>query len=238
MTTGLLAATLPGSVTPMSLTLVYAEDAFIVREGVRAVIETVEDFELLDCVRDYFELLEAVARHRPDVAITDIRMPPTRSDEGIRAAREIRRQYGDIGVLVLSQYVEPEYALGLFEDGADGLGYLLKERVGDVQQLAESIRRVADGGSVIDPKVVDALVAGRAQRKNSKLARLTDREMEVLEQMATGRSNPAIADELYLSVRAIEKNVNAIFTKLDLFPEANVNRRVKAVLTFLSESAG
>lgn len=222
----------------MGLTLVFAEDSFIVREGVRAVIEAVQGLELVATVEDYDELMTATERERPDVVITDIRMPPTRTDEGIRAAREIRTSYPDTGVLVLSQYVEPAYALRLFENGSDGLGYLLKERVGDVDQLVEGLKRVAEGGSVVDPKVVDALIVGRNSARQSKLARLTERETEVLEQLATGKSNAAIADELYLSVRAIEKNVNSIFIKLDLLPEPETNRRVRAVLMYLAETGG
>jgi DNA-binding NarL/FixJ family response regulator len=222
----------------MALSLVYAEDSFIVREGVRALLEAVDGFELVEAVETHDELLRAVAEHRPAVALTDIRMPPTRTDEGIRAALEIRRSHPDTGVLVLSQYVEPDYALRLFQDGTDGLGYLLKERVGDMDQLLDGIRRVAAAGSVIDPKVVDALIAGRMKQKQSKLSRLTEREAEVLEQVATGKSNAAIAEELFLSVRAIEKNINAIFTKLDLPPEPEVNRRVQAVLVYLAEQTG
>lgn len=230
--------TLPGRVSAMAITLVFAEDSFIVREGVRAVIESVDGFELVATVEDYDELIAATERERPDVVITDIRMPPTRTDEGIRAAREIRKAYPDTAVLVLSQYVEPDYALRLFEDGSDGLGYLLKERVGDVDQLVDGLKRVAEGGSVIDPKVVDALIVGRTSARESKLTRLTEREAEVLEQLATGRSNAAIAEELFLSVRAIEKNVNSIFTKLDLLPEPETNRRVRAVLMYLAETGG
>jgi DNA-binding NarL/FixJ family response regulator len=230
--------TLPGRVSAMAITLVFAEDSFIVREGVRAVIESVDGLELVATVEDYDDLMAATERERPDVVITDIRMPPTRTDEGIRAAREIRRAYPDTAVLVLSQYVEPDYALRLFEDGSDGLGYLLKERVGDVDQLVDGLRRVAEGGSVIDPKVVDALITGRTSARESKLTRLTERETEVLEQLATGKSNAAIAEELYLSVRAIEKNVNSIFTKLDLLPEPETNRRVRAVLMYLAETGG
>ena len=230
--------TLPGRVSAMAITLVFAEDSFIVREGVRAVIESVDGLELVATVEDYDELMAATERERPDVVITDIRMPPSRTDEGIRAAREIRKAYPDTGVLVLSQYVEPDYALRLFEDGSDGLGYLLKERVGDVDQLIDGLKRVAEGGSVIDPKVVDALIVGRTSARESKLTRLTERETEVLEQLATGKSNAAIAEELYLSVRAIEKNVNSIFTKLDLRPEPETNRRVRAVLMYLAEAGG
>jgi DNA-binding NarL/FixJ family response regulator len=215
--------------------LVFAEDSFIVREGVKALLQAIDGFDLVDVVEGPEELLASVDEHLPDVVLTDIRMPPTRTDEGIRAALEIRQRHQDIGVLVLSQYVEPDYALRLFESGTDGLGYLLKERIGDMDQLVDGIRRVADGGSVIDPKVVDALIEGRGMARRSKLSRLTDRELEVLEEVATGKSNAAIAEALFLSVRAIEKNINSIFTKLDLHPEPDVNRRVQAVLLYLTE---
>ena len=226
----------PGLISPpMPVSLVYAEDSLIVREGVKTLIEHSEGFELLATAENRDELLEAVKRCRPDVVLTDIRMPPTHTDEGITAALEIRDSDPAIGVVVLSQYIEPEYALKLFAEGTDRLGYLLKERVGDVDQLLEAIRRVADGGSVIDPKVVDALIMGRNGAKHSKLSRLTEREAEVLEELATGKSNSAIAESLFLSVRAIEKNINSIFTKLDLLPEPETNRRVLAVLLFLSD---
>ena len=162
-------------------------------------------------------------------------MPPTRTNEGVRAAREIRAAYPEIGIIVLSQYVEPDYALTLFEDGSDRLAYLLKERVGDVGQLAEAIDRVQSGGSVVDPKVVDALVEGRIKQQQSRLDRLTPRESEVLAEIATGKSNAAIAETLFLSERAVEKHINSIFTKLDLPVDADANRRVQAVLVYLAE---
>ncbi len=192
-------------------------------------------YRLAASVENYDELLEAVETHRPDMVITDIRMPPTRTDEGVRAAREIRRRYPDTGVVVLSQYVEPEYALTLFENGSAGLAYLLKERLGDLAQLERAIEEVCAGGSVVDPKVVDALVEART-RPESPLHRLTEREREVLSEVALGKSNAAIAETLYLSERAIEKHINSIFTKLDLLPEKDTNRRVSAVLVFLSDS--
>jgi len=167
--------------------------------------------------------------------ITDIRMPPTRTDEGVRAARAIRQAHPSIGVVVLSQYVEPDYALKLFETGADGLAYLLKERLGDIGQLEHAISEVRANRSVIDPKVVDALVEART-RPESPLRRLTEREMEVMAEIASGKTNAAIAETLFLSERAIEKHINSIFTKLDLFPEKETNRRVAAVLMFLAEA--
>ena len=219
----------------MGLSIVLAEDSFIVREGVRMLLEDA-GYELKAAVETYDELLEAVEQHHPEVVITDIRMPPTRTDEGIRAARSIRVNHPDVGVVVLSQYVEPGYALSLFEAGAEGLAYLLKERLGDLDQLEHAINEVRAGGSVIDSKVVDALVAGRA-KPQSPIERLTARESEVMSEMAQGRSNSAIAENLFLSERAVEKHINSIFTKLDLIPEKETNRRVRAVLVFLAEEA-
>ena len=193
-------------------------------------------YELKAAAETYDELLEAVEQHHPEVVITDIRMPPTRTDEGIRAARAIRANHPEVGVVVLSQYVEPGYALALFEAGADGLAYLLKERLGDFDQLEHAINEVRSGGSVVDSKVVDALVAGRA-KPQSPIDRLTARESEVMAEMAQGRSNSAIAENLFLSERAVEKHINSIFTKLDLIPEKETNRRVRAVLVFLAEDA-
>lgn len=219
----------------MATTVVFAEDAFIVREGVRVLLEQA-GYELLSVVEEYHELLDAVAAHEPDVVITDIRMPPTRTDEGIRAARAIRASHPDTGVIVLSQYVEPAYAVALFEDGTSGLAYLLKERLGDMSQLEEAIIQVGEGGSVIDPKVVDALIEGR-RTTTSILDRLTPREMEVLAEIASGKSNKAIAGALFLSKGAVEKHINSIFTKLDLPPEEESNRRVQAVILYISEGA-
>ena len=217
----------------MALSIVLAEDSFIVREGVRMLLEDA-GYELKAAVETYDELLEAVEQHHPEVVITDIRMPPTRTDEGIRAARAIRANHPEVGVVVLSQYVEPGYALALFEAGAEGLAYLLKERLGDFDQLEHAINEVRTGGSVIDSRVVDALVAGRA-KPQSPIERLTARESEVMSEMAQGRSNSAIAENLFLSERAVEKHINSIFTKLDLIPEKETNRRVRAVLVFLAK---
>ena len=215
-------------------TVVLAEDSFIVREGVRMLL-TEAGYELLAVAEDYDELVEAVDAEPPDVVITDIRMPPTRTDEGIRAAREIRERHPDVGIVVLSQYVEPEYALGLLAEGSAGIAYLLKERVGDLDHLREAIEAVLEGRSSIDPKVVDALVEARIAAEQSKLDRLTPRESEVMAELATGKSNRAIAEALYLSERAVEKHINSIFTKLDLVPEPDTNRRVLAVMLYLAE---
>lgn len=215
------------------VSVVLAEDAYIVREGIKLLLEEA-GYVLSAAVENYDELMEAVRDHAPDVVVTDIRMPPTRTDEGVRAAREIRRLYPAVGVVVLSQYVEPDYALALFAEGSVGLAYLLKERVGDLAHFEHAIDQVRKGGSVVDPKVVDALVEART-RPRSKLTRLTEREMEVLGEVASGKSNSAIAESLFLSERAIEKHINSIFTKLDLLPERETNRRVAAVLLFLAD---
>jgi DNA-binding NarL/FixJ family response regulator len=220
----------------MSRRIVLADDAFIIREGVRLVLES-EGYEIVAMAEDHDELLTAVEEHQPEVVVTDIRMPPTRTDEGIRAARQIRAEHPSIGVVVLSQYVEPEYALKLLEDGSTGLAYLLKERVGDAGALADAVERVAAGESKIDPKVVDALVEGRLNKKETKLDRLSERESEVMAELASGKSNRAIAETLFLSERAVEKHINSIFTKLDLIPERETNRRVLAVLLYLAETS-
>jgi DNA-binding NarL/FixJ family response regulator len=220
----------------MKLRVVVAEDSVLMREGITSVLALHEDLELVATCTDVDELFDAVASHTPDVVLTDIRMPPTQTDEGIRAARAFRDDYPDMGVVVLSQYVEPDYAMRLFEQGSNGRAYLLKERVGDPDELASAIRRVHEGGSVIDPKVVEALIAARTSDKPTVLDRLTDRETEVLSHMAQGESNTAIGEALFISPRSVEKHINAIFTKLDLTQEADSNRRVRAVLLYLSES--
>ncbi len=217
----------------MTLRLVLAEDSFLMREGISALLALDEDLELVEGCQSYDELLAAVTQHRPDVVITDIRMPPTQTDEGIKAANQIRAQYPGTGVVVLSQYVEPAYALNLFEEGSEGRAYLLKERVADLDELGAAIRRVAEGGSVVDPRVMNALIESNSQKESSVLDRLTDREREVLAEMAKGGSNAAIGEALYISARSVEKHINAIFTKLDLPPTDDLNRRVRAVLIYL-----
>lgn len=195
-----------------------------------------EGYQVVGIAEDAEELLRLVVETEPEAVVTDIRMPPTRTDEGIRAARRIRSDHPTVGVVVLSQYVEPDYALRLLEDGSEGLAYLLKERVGDAGVLADAIERVIRGESQIDPKVIDALLEGRLRTRQTKLDRLTPREIEVLEELAGGRSNSAIAENLYLSERAIEKHINSIFTKLDLLPEKDTNRRVLAAVLYLAEN--
>jgi DNA-binding NarL/FixJ family response regulator len=217
----------------MAITVVFADDNFLVREGVAALLAEVDDVELLDTVGDAASLLRAVEQHRPDAVLTDIRMPPTGTTEGIDAAKRIRADHPGTGVVVLSQYVEEDYALELLQDGVAGLGYLLKERVSDLEELVRALREVCRGGSALDPKVVEALVARRSADAHSPLLALTDREREVLEMMATGRNNATIAKQLYMSDRAVEKHIGAVFQKLGLNDEDQVNRRVMAVLAYL-----
>jgi DNA-binding NarL/FixJ family response regulator len=219
----------------VALRIVFAEDDYLVREGTAALLADVGDVEVVAAVADRDGLLAAVQEHGPDAVLTDIRMPPTKTTEGIDAARRIREEHPETGVVVLSQYAEEEYAYELLKDGAEGLGYLLKERVADVEEIVRALRDVAAGGSVLDPKVVEGLVARRDREARSPLAHLTDREREVLSLMAEGKNNAAIAASLYLTERAVEKHINSLFHKLGLSEEPNVHRRVMAVLTFLRE---
>jgi DNA-binding NarL/FixJ family response regulator len=216
--------------------VVLAEDNYLVREGVRLLIETEPELELVGVCEDLDTLLAAVEREKPEVVLTDIRMPPTGTDEGVRAAAQLRHSHPDVGVVVLSQYADPNYALALFEEGSEGRAYLLKERVSDVGELLRAIREVSKGGSVIDPKVVEGLVAARSRSKESPVARLTPREKEILSEMASGKNNAGIAATLVLTERAVEKHINSIFSKLGLTEEPAVHRRVKAVLLYLSSS--
>jgi DNA-binding NarL/FixJ family response regulator len=220
-----------------SFRLVVAEDAYLIREGIRSALEREQD-EVAVCeyCSDLPSLLHAVEVHRPNVVITDIRMPPSNTDEGIRAATTLRESNPEIGIVVISQYVSPHFALKLFEHGSAGRAYLLKEHVGHRIQLMEAIREVAAGGSVVDPKVVDVLVEARMRAKNSLLARLSTREREVLAGVATGASNAAIAESLFLTKRAVEKNINSLFAKLDLTDDKSTSRRVRAALLFIADS--
>jgi DNA-binding NarL/FixJ family response regulator len=220
----------------MALRLVFAEDNYLVREGTAALLARSPELDVVALAQDLEQLLAAVERHRPDVVLTDIRMPPTWTTEGIEAARRIRRDDPRVGVVVLSQYAEDAYAVDLLKEGAGGLGYLLKERISQLEQLVAALRSVAAGDSVIDAKVVEALVA-RRPADTGPLAELAPRELDVLREMATGKSNQGIAQTLFLSERAVEKNINAVFTKLALGHEPDVNRRVRAVLTFLDATA-
>jgi DNA-binding NarL/FixJ family response regulator len=211
-----------------------AEDNVLLREGMSRLVAANEDFELAGVAGDLPQLLALVKERAPDVVVTDIRMPPTGTDEGIKAAAWLREHFPQIGVVVLSQYVAPGYALALLEHGSAGRAYLLKERVGSVDELARAIRAVAAGGSVIDPQVVDELVRARSAQRSSGLSRLTVRETQILAEMAQGKSNSAIAAALFVTERAVEKHTNSIFAKLGLSEERDVNRRVKAVLVYLS----
>ena len=219
----------------MAIRVVLAEDNYLVREGVRQLIESVDELELVGVCTDLQSLLATVEREKPDVLLTDIRMPPTGTDEGIKAAEKLRDTSPQTGVVVLSQYAESEYALALLERGARGRAYLLKERLTDIDQLVNAIREVSRGGSVIDPEVVGELIAARSRRARSPLKELTPREHEVLAQLAQGRNNAAIAKALFLTERAVEKHINSIFSKLGLSEEQEVHRRVKAALLFLAE---
>jgi DNA-binding NarL/FixJ family response regulator len=216
--------------------VVFAEDNYLVREGTAALLGSSDQVDLVATAEDLDGLLAAVEAHAPDAVLTDIRMPPTNTTEGIDAARKIREEHPDVGVVVLSQYAEEEYAYELLKEGAAGLGYLLKERVGDLEEVVRALNEVAKGGSVLDPRVVETLVARKDRAAHSPLAQLTDREREVLEHMAQGKNNAAIARSLFLTERAVEKHINSLFHKLDLSEEPDVHRRVMAVLAFLRDT--
>ena len=218
------------------LRIVFAEDNYLVREGTAALLHEAEDVDVVGTAASYDELLAAVVDQTPDAVLTDIRMPPTGTDEGIRAARQIRADHPDTGVVVLSQYADEAYVYDLLKDGAAGLGYLLKERVANLDELVRALNEVAKGGSVLDPKVVEALVSAKDRMAHSLLATLTDREREVLEHMAQGQNNASIGKSLFLTERAVEKHINSLFHKLGLSEETDVHRRVMAVLAFLRES--
>jgi DNA-binding NarL/FixJ family response regulator len=215
---------------------VLAEDHFLVREGVRRLLEGRPEFEVAAVCGDLDSLLAAVDAERPDVVVTDVRMPPSGADEGLQAAERLRETNPTVGVVVLSQYANPSYALALLSGGSAGRAYLLKERVEDVEQLAAAINAVAEGGSVIDPKVVEVLVAENARGEESPLNELTPRERDVLREMAEGKNNAAIADALSLTERSVEKVIHSIFLKLGLTWETAVHKRVKAVILYLAES--
>jgi DNA-binding NarL/FixJ family response regulator len=215
--------------------LVVAEDSYLVRQGIRQVLDEEDEIEVVEYCSDYGSLIDSVHRERPDVVVTDIRMPPSHTDEGIRAAALLRDEAPEVGVVVVSQYVDPHYAIKLFEFGAGRRAYLLKEHVGHRNHLMGAIREVAAGGSVVDPKVVEVLVEARTRARNSPLLQMTHREREVLAGVAQGKSNAAIADALFLTKRAVEKNINSIFAKLGLADDTEVSRRVVASLIFLAE---
>jgi DNA-binding NarL/FixJ family response regulator len=215
--------------------VVVAEDSLIVREGLEQLLEASPTVDVVAACGDVESLFDAIEREDPDVVLTDIRMPPTKTDEGIVVATRLRETHSQIAVIVLSQYSEPSYVLRLLEAGSDRRGYLLKERVHDRSQLVSAIDTVARGGSVIDPKIVEVLVTAKARAERSPLAQLTSREREVLAEIAEGKSNSAVAESLVLTKRAVEKHINSIFLKLGLAHEHEVSKRVKATLLFLSE---
>ena len=221
----------------VSVRVVIADDNLLVREGLEHVLAGQGAIDVVASCEDLPSLLEAVESTQPDVVLTDIRMPPSRSNEGIQAATALRDSHPSVGVIVLSQYAEPTYALTLLEAGSDGRGYLLKERLHDGAQLRSAIETVAEGGSVIDPKVVELLVEATAHATDSPLAGLTQREREVLAEIAQGKSNAAIGESLVLTKRSVEKHINSIFLKLDLADLELVSKRVKAALLFLADEA-
>jgi DNA-binding NarL/FixJ family response regulator len=221
----------------MPLRLVLAEDNLLVREGLQQLLAGVDGMEVVGSCGDLDGLLETIDDRGPDVVITDIRMPPTRTDEGIQVAERLRTSSPRVGVVVLSQYAEPAYVLKLLDAGSDGRAYLLKDRIHDRGQLSTAIRTVAAGGSVIDPKIVEVLVTARSRADRSPLRELTEREREVLAEIAEGKSNAAIAESLVLTKRAVEKHINSIFMKLRLAGADDVSKRVKATLMFLSDGS-
>lgn len=219
----------------MPIRIVLAEDDLLVREGLMRVLGNNPTIEVVSVCENAASLDEAIERDEPDVVVTDIRMPPTKTDEGIAVAAQLRERRPGVGVVVLSQFVEPSYALRLFESGSDRRAYLLKDRLTGGSQLVAAIEAVATGGSVVDPKVVEALVEADARQKDSSLSSLTPRELEVLAAIAEGKSNGAIAESLVVTTRAVEKHVNSIFLKLGLGTVPAGSKRVKAALLFLAQ---
>ncbi len=218
--------------------VIAAEDSYVVREFLTSMLESAPEVELVAVCSDGNELDAALASVRPDVLITDIRMPPSGREEGIRVAARLRASDPEVGVVVLSQYAEPEYAVALLEAGSGRRAYLLKERIRNREELIDAIATVARGGSVIDPKIVDVLIEARARPARSPLAELTPRERELLGEIAAGKSNGAIAESLVLTKRAVEKHVNSIFSKLGLPEDQDISRRVKATLMYLADQDG
>ena len=219
----------------MPIRVVLAEDHYLVREGVRGLLASLADIEVVAVCDDLDSLFAAVEAEHPDVVVTDIRMPPGNSDEGIQAAARLRTSDPEVGVVVLSQYATPSYALALLESGSEGRSYLLKERIQEVEQLASAIRAVAEGGSVIDPKVVEALVGENTRTEESPLSQLTPRERDVLREMAIGKSNAAIGEALFLTESSVEKVIHSVFLKLGLTWEPSIHKRVKAVILYMAE---
>jgi DNA-binding NarL/FixJ family response regulator len=220
---------------PMPVSVALADDNLIVREGIAQLLAGQEDIEVIASCEDLDSLMQAVDELHPDVVVTDIRMPPTHTDEGIRLAALLRERHPKVGVVVLSNYAEAGFAMALLESGSEGRAYLLKERVHSRTQLAAAIHSVAAGGSVMDPKIVEPLMMAKSRSERSPLAELTAREREVLSEIAQGKSNAAIADSLVLTKRAVEKHINSIFLKLNLSDVEDVSKRVKAALLFLAD---
>jgi DNA-binding NarL/FixJ family response regulator len=229
---------MPASPTDGTTNVVVADDSYLVREAVTRLLDSADDLTVSGVAGSYDELIALVDEVAPDVVVTDIRMPPTGTDEGIRAATRLRESHPSIGVVVLSEFAAPSYALALLEAGSDRRAYLLKDRVADADDLVDAVRAVAVGGSVIDAKVVEQLVTAGSRSPSSPIERLTRREREILGEMAQGKSNAAIAATLILSERAVEKHINSIFSKLQLSEERDINRRVKAVLVYLAAAGG
>ncbi|MET0761557.1 MAG: response regulator transcription factor [Thermoleophilaceae bacterium] len=219
------------------LRVVLADDSYLVREAITHVLASEPGFALVATCDNGESLLAAVEAERPDVVLTDIRMPPSGDDEGIAVANRLRATHPEVGVVVVSQYADPRYGVSLLAGGSEGRAYLLKERLHDRAQLVDALSAVADGGSVVDSKVVEALIRAQVHDQDSPLAELTPRELEILSEIAQGKSNQAIADQLVLTKRAVEKHINAIFLKLDLTHDEDVSRRVKAALIYLAETA-
>jgi DNA-binding NarL/FixJ family response regulator len=228
----------PQRAPPDKLRIVLGEDSYLASEGIAGAIARIEGIELVGVSGHLHSLMALIDEERPDAVLTDIRMPPTNTDEGIRLANELRTSAPGVGVVVLSQHNEPAYAGALFAAGSEGRAYLLKERVKDAEELGRALRTVAAGGSVVDSDVVAALLKAHRIRDESQLSRLTRRELEILGLIAEGRSNAAIADALVLTKRAVERHINGIFMKLELGDSQNVSRRVKAVLIYLAEEGG
>jgi DNA-binding NarL/FixJ family response regulator len=220
----------------MTIRVVLADDHYLVREGVTRLLETDPEIEVVASCEDLDSLLTTVDAERPDVVVTDIRMPPTGVDEGVQAAERLRQTHPEVGVVVLSNYTSPRYAIALLGEGTARRAYLLKERVDDLEQLVGAIRAVAAGGSLIDPKVVEGLVAAKSQGETSPLKALTPRERDVLREMAEGKNNAAIAGTLFLTERSVEKVIHSIFQKLGIGWEQAVHKRVKAVILYLAET--
>jgi DNA-binding NarL/FixJ family response regulator len=221
----------------VAIRVALADDSLLVREGIEHVLAAQSEIEVVASCADLPSLVAAIEHEHPDVVLTDIRMPPSKTDEGIQVAARLRQSHPSTGVIVLSQYAEPAYALALLESGSDRRGYLLKERVHDRTQLLAAVETVARGGSVIDPGIVDVLVAAKSRADESPLAELTPREREVLAGIAQGKSNAAIGESLVLTKRAVEKHINSIFLKLNLSDAADVSKRVTAALLFLADEA-